>query len=142
MGSVISDIECPHCGQEAYNDFYYKTGEEYVICNHCGYHYSHTIKNRDKKLNELTEDDWETIEIKEPYGAFRLKTYNSLGYQCGSLIDEEELDNIKMQVNELDALGSVEYFAISQFINKEIVETILIDYGPQTDSAGYTEQDR
>ena len=37
MGSVIDYIECPHCGQEAYIDFYYKTGEEYINCNKCGY---------------------------------------------------------------------------------------------------------
>ena len=57
MGSVIDHIECPNCKQEAYSDFYYKTGEEYVNCNNCGYHRSATIVNRDKKLSELTEED-------------------------------------------------------------------------------------
>ncbi len=139
MGSVIDYIECPHCGQEAYNDFYYKTGEEYVICNHCGYHYSHTIKNRDKKLNELTEDDWETIEIKEPYGAFQIKIYDSLGYQCGSLIDEDELNGLKQQVNER---SDVELFTISRYVDGEIVTETIIDNGPKYDGAGYSEEDR
>ena len=48
MGSVLDYIECPNCGQEAFSDFYYKTGEEYVNCGNCGYHYSATIKDRTK----------------------------------------------------------------------------------------------
>ena len=63
MGSVIDYIDCPNCGNEAFSDFYYKTGEEYVNCNSCGYHYSATIINRDKPLNELTDDDKDVIEF-------------------------------------------------------------------------------
>jgi len=143
MGSVISDIECPNCGQEAYNDYYYKTGEEYINCNNCGYHYSATIKNRDKRLDELTDDDWEIIEIKNPYASFRIKIYDSIGYQCGSLTNEDELDKLKQQLEESIHAGvEVEYFSISRFVNGEIVETSIIDNGPKVDSAGFTEQDR
>ena len=35
MGSVIDFIECPNCSQEAYSDFYYKSGEQYVSCSSC-----------------------------------------------------------------------------------------------------------
>ncbi len=73
MASVLDYIECPNCGQEAFSDFYYKTGEEYVNCGNCGYHYSATIKDRTKSLNELDEDDFEIIELKDPYGAYRIK---------------------------------------------------------------------
>ena len=48
MGSVIDYIECPNCKHEAYSDFYYKTGEEYVNCQNCGYHYSATFKCDDE----------------------------------------------------------------------------------------------
>ena len=143
MGSVISDIECPNCGQEAYNDYYYKSGEEYINCNNCGYHYSATIKNRDKRLDELTDDDWEIIEIKNPYASFRIKIYDSIGYQCGSLTNEDELDKLKQQLEESIHAGvEVEYFSISRFVNGEIVETTIIDNGPKVDSAGFTEEDR
>ena len=143
MGSVIDYIECPNCGQEAYSDFYYKTGEEYINCNNCGYHYSATIKNRDKRLDELTDDDWEIIEIKHPYASFRIKIYDSIGYQCGSLTNEDELDKLKQQLEESIHAGvEVEYFSISRFVNGEIVETSIIDNGPKVDSAGFTEQDR
>lgn len=139
MGSVISDIECPNCGQEAYIDFYYKTGEEYINCNNCGYHYSATIKNRDKRLDELTDDDWEIIEIKNPYASFRIKIYDSIGYQCGSFTNENELNELKQEISKRD---DVELFTISQLIDGEIVETTIIDNGPKVDSAGFTEQDR
>ena len=143
MGSVIDYIECPNCGQEAYSDFYYKTGEEYINCNNCGYHYSATIKNRDKRLDELTDDDWEIIEVKNPYASFRIKIYDSIGYQCGSLTNEDELDKLKQQLEESIHAGvEVEYFSISRFVNGEIVETSIIDNGPKVDSAGFTEQDR
>jgi uncharacterized Zn finger protein len=36
MGSVLDYIECPNCKLEAMDDFYYKTGEEYVNCGNCG----------------------------------------------------------------------------------------------------------
>ena len=54
MGSVLDFIECPNCKHEASDDFYYKTGEEYIFCQNCGYHRSATIINRDKALNELS----------------------------------------------------------------------------------------
>ena len=143
MGSVLDIIDCPNCGHEAHSDYYYKTGEEYIICNNCGYYKSVTIKETDKKmLSELTDDDWEVVEVANPYGVFKVKFYDSIGTQCGPLENEEELNNIKGQVNGFDAVGNVEYFAISQFIDGEIKTTVFIDNGPKTDSAGFTEEDR
>ena len=104
MGSVISDIECPNCNQEAYDDFYYKTGEEYVNCNNCGYHSSVTIINRDKKLNELTDDDWKIVELKNPYGAYRISGYDSKGFACGSLENEEQANELKAKCEQDDTI--------------------------------------
>jgi hypothetical protein len=50
---------------EAMDDFYYKTGEEYVNCSHCGYHYSATIINREKRLDLLTDKDWKIDRVKK-----------------------------------------------------------------------------
>ena len=83
MGSVLDYIECPHCGYEAYDDFYYKTGEEYINCQNCGYHRSATIINREKKLNELTDDDWKVVEINNPYGAYRIHMVGDAGSTSG-----------------------------------------------------------
>jgi len=139
MGSVIDYIECPNCKTEAYSDFYYKTGEEYVNCNNCGYHYSATIINRDKHLNELTEDDWEINELKDPYGAYRIKFYDSEGFACGSLEGEGHFNGFKLQCEKDD---TIEYCTVSRFVDGEIKVEIIIDNGPKTDSAGFTAEDR
>ena len=139
MGSVLNYIECPNCKQEAMDDFYYKTGEEYINCGNCGYHRSATIINRDKKLSELTEADWKIVELTNPYGAYRIKVYHSIGHQCGSLENEEQYNNFKT-ANEVDV--EIEYCSISRLIDGKIVNEIIIDNGPYTDSAGYTAEDR
>jgi Zn ribbon nucleic-acid-binding protein len=139
MGSVIDYIECPNCKHEAFSDFYYKTGEEHVSCQNCGYHYSATIINRDKLLTELTDEDWKISELKNPYGAYRLKAYNSVGAQCGSLENEEDYNYFKT-TNQADA--EIEFCSISRLIDGEIVTEIIIDNGPKYDGAGFSEEDR
>ena len=139
MGSVIDYIECPNCKTEAYSDFYYKTGEEYVHCSNCGYHYSATIINRDKKLSELTEADWNIEELKNPYGAYRLKAYKSIATQCGSFTNKEEYDYF---ISEISKDIELEFCSVSRLIDGKIVVEIIIDNGPEIDSAGYTAEDR
>ena len=139
MGSVIDYIECPNCTQEAYDDFYYKTGEEYVNCNSCGYHYSATIINRDKPLNELTDDDWKITEVKNPYGAFIVKCYDQVGYTCGSFDSEESFNQIK---NQVSTDSTLETLTLNRFIDGELKSEIIIDNGPKYDSAGFTDEDR
>ena len=141
MGSVIDHIECPNCGQEAFSDFYYKTGEEYVSCQHCGYHYSAEIINRDKTLDELTDDDWKIKELKNPYGAFRIKYTDSIGYECGSLVNENDYIDLKTTA-DLNENGAIEFISVSRYVNDEIIKEILIDNGPKYDGAGYSEDDR
>ena len=139
MGSIIDYIECPNCTHEAYDDFYYKTGEEYVNCNSCGYHYSATIINRDKPLNELTDDDWKITEIKNPYGAFIVKCYDQVGYTCGSVDSEESFNQIK---NQVSTDSTLETLTLNRFIDGELKSEIIIDNGPKYDSAGFTDEDR
>jgi len=143
MASVIDYIECPNCKQEAYSDFYYKTGEEYVNCNSCGYHYSATIVNRDKKLNELTDADWEIKELKTPYGSYRIKFYNSSGYNCGALENEEQLNELKKELEESLHIGvQIETVQLSRFVDGKIKIEMIIDNGPEIDGAGFTSEDR
>ena len=139
MGSIIDYIECPNCTHEAYDDFYYKTGEEYVNCNSCGYHYSATIINRDKPLNELTDDDWKITEVKNPYGAFIVKCYDQVGYTCGSVDSEESFNQIK---NQVSTDSTLETLTLNRFIDGELKSEIIIDNGPKYDSAGFTDEDR
>lgn len=121
MGSVIDYIECPNCKAEAHSDFYYKSGEEYINCNNCGYYYSATIKSRDKNLNELTDEDWNIQECISPFGAYRLKYKDTVSTQCGSLRNEAEWNELVKNVKEDDQYSQVEYFQLSQFIDEQIV---------------------
>jgi len=126
MGSVIDYIECPNCKTEAYSDFYYKTGEEYVNCNNCGYHYSATIKNRNKKLTELTESDWEISELKNPYGAYRYKMAGEVATACGSLETPEDADRFRAEM-KLEYQEHVEFAQISRLIDGDIItEDVVI----------------
>jgi len=124
MASVLDFMECPNCTQEASIDFYYKTGEEYIFCQNCGYHRSATIVNRDKTLNELNDSDWEIRENKNPFGAYRLSTRGNIGYQCGSLASEQEYNDLKANVL-VDP--EIDYASVSRFIDGKILEEILIN---------------
>lgn len=139
MGSVIDYIECSHCGGEAYDDYYYKTGEEYINCNNCGYHYSATIINKNKLLNELTNDDWKIKEIKNPYGSYRIKHYDSVATQCGGLTNIDEYNNIKEWVEK--ELNDIEYFSISRFVDGEIKVEYIIDNEPKINETEVTAED-
>jgi Zn ribbon nucleic-acid-binding protein len=142
MGSVIDYIECPNCKQEAFSDFYYKTGEEYINCQHCGYHYSATIINREKKLNELTDDDWKIDELKNPYGAYRVKHYSSIATECGSLASENDYNKFCSEITSfLNQENEIEFASISRFIDGSVVAEVIVDNGPKTDSAGFTMED-
>ena len=126
MASVIDYIECPNCKTEAYSDFYYKTGEEYINCNNCGYHYSATIKNRNKKLSELTESDWDIVELKNPYGSFRYKMAGDIGTCCGALSTSEDADQFRAEM-KLEYQNHVEFAQISRLVDGEIlVEDVVI----------------
>ena len=131
MGSVIDYIECVNCKTEAMSDFYYKTGEEYINCSNCGYHRSATIINRDKNLNELTESDWNIKELKNPFGAYRLKVYHSVSTQCGSLENEEQYNELKKNI---EADVEIEYCSVSRFIDNKIVEELLINNSPKNEN--------
>jgi Zn ribbon nucleic-acid-binding protein len=125
MGSVIDYQECPNCKMEATSDFYYKTGEEYVNCPHCGYHYSATIKNREKLLNELTKEDWDILEHKNPYGCFRYKMAGDIHYHIGTLVTEEDANNFRVAM-KLEYQDHVEMAYISRVVDgKKQIEYVV-----------------
>jgi hypothetical protein len=81
----------------------------------------------------------EERELKNPYGAYRISQYDSLGHQCGSLESEEQLISLKEQVEKID---NIEYFSVSRFIDGQIVVKHIIDNGPKYDGAGFSEENR
>jgi biotin synthase-related radical SAM superfamily protein len=119
MGSVQTDIDCPNCKNEAFEDYYYKSDEVYIFCNYCGYHKSATIINRDKPLSELTKDDWKIVEVNNPFASFKLKNTDSLAWTSGTLSTEKEFEELKESVKSIK--DSLECFTISRLIDGEIV---------------------
>lgn len=123
MGSVIDEIECPHCKQQAMQDYYYKTDERYVTCLNCGYYHAVSLKNRDKSMSEVTDEDYEEFEVKEPYASYRIKPKGTIFSHVGSLSSEEEFEDLKSKIN----YDEVESFSISQFKDGEIIKTIIYE---------------
>jgi len=135
MGSVIDYIECPRCGHEAFSDYYYKTGEEYISCNCCGYHRSAELK-RDNDGKLITKDGtlnyefdnliMEYNESPTPYGSFRYKFVDNVGTHCGTLETEADATEF-ITTMERNENGAIEYASYSRLVADDIVETILID---------------
>jgi Zn ribbon nucleic-acid-binding protein len=135
MGSVLDYIECPNCKLEAYLDYYYKTGEEYINCQHCGYHYSATYKTDDNG-KYVTRDGSESYtfdnlimeekEIKNPYGAYRYSEAGRPGSICGSLATEKDADDFRVEMRLASPEDTIHFAQISRVVEGEvIIEHIL-----------------
>jgi Zn ribbon nucleic-acid-binding protein len=134
MGSIIDYIECPNCKSEnIHSEFWYKTGEEYSFCDKCGYSKKAFIKNRDKKLDELTDEDWDIAEVKNPYGIFKASSKGNPGFLLGTLETEQDLEELKSKIfgEEITTESGliVDTFVVSRFIDGEIKEFVLIPVG-------------
>jgi hypothetical protein len=129
MGSVIDYTDCPNCGQEAISDFYYKTGEEYINCSHCGFYRYVELHPDVQDLSAIKDSDWKITECTDPYGAYRIQYSNaagnnSAGYMCGTLETEAVYDEICERImNDAD----VEFASVSRLIDGSTVEEVLID---------------
>jgi len=136
MGSVIDYFDCPNCGQEAVDDFYYKTGEQYINCISCGYHESHSYK-RDDDGKFITKDGtsnysfdnliMEVKEYKNPYGAYSLKISDSFATQCGTIRDKKDYDEFVSDIVSLtNQDNTIESCIISRLVDGNIVKEVLV----------------
>lgn len=123
MGSVLEEIECPNCKLEATLDFYYKTGEEFIICRHCGYHKSHYL-DRSDDYEDVSEPKWVTEELKNPYGVYRLKYKQDAFTKLGSLENEQHWTDFVSEV--MSDKEDIEFFTLSRLINNQIETTTII----------------
>ena len=121
MATIHDSIECPNCGQEADETFFYKTGEEIINCRSCGYHRSARIISREKKLTELTDADWEMIEIKDPYGSYEVKFKNEVSSTCGTIENEDEFKSLYEVIKACE--DPVEFFTVSKLVEGKIMLT-------------------
>ena len=131
MGSVIDYMDCPNCNTEdsAVNDYYYKTGEEYIFCTECGYQRNfYYDKNEDGsyKLEDPTKpaDMLNLIpieeEIKNPYGIYKIKYKEASGHSLGTLEKEEDFGVLAQQINEGD-IENLEYCEVKRFVNGKFI---------------------
>lgn len=130
MGSVINYVKCHHCNTEdsLYEDYYYKTGEIYMSCNACGYYESHSIKpearEAKKKLDELTDDDWQHVKIDNPLGAYSIISKKGIGNH-GTLEEDAEDEMRRFVAENKDEIESA---TISKLINGKIVVENILNY--------------
>lgn len=124
MGSITDYIECPRCKtDDCISDFNYKTGEEFIFCNSCGYAKSFYIINRDKLIKDLTDNDWKCVEIKEPYCCYRLSYKNNNTVELKSI---ETIEEYNMFLNiVLNNYKNIEYLKISKFDGEKIIKLDL-----------------
>lgn len=133
MGSVLNYIECPNCKSEnCFDDYYYNSGEYYISCFDCGYT-SQGFYKRDENgeyikkdvTKEATFDNhiWEEVEIKNPFGAYKLQSKDSTGYICGSLENEEQYNTLKEGVLSDETVVSCE---VSRFVNGKIEKENIV----------------
>lgn len=135
MGSVTGYIECPRCkSEDCISDFYYKSGEEVIICFDCGYSKSELYK-RDEQGSLIKKDDskgfgfdnliMEIKEIKNPYGSLKIETTGG-GSTLTILEEEEDYNNFKK-----DILSSAKYddkiqeVVVSRLVGDKIEKEVI-----------------
>jgi len=130
MGSVQSKIGCPRCkSEECFEDFYYKTGEEYVSCPDCGFHRSFFFK-RDTQGNLIKKDPTRGYEfdnligeekhLPEPYGSYHIEAKKG-GGQFGTLETEADYKKFVLDIAALrDKPNTIKEVIISRFVDGEI----------------------
>ena len=129
MGSVIDYIDCPKCGNESYNEFYYKSGEEYIFCDHCGYTRKFFIDNwddKDKKQEDALPEWVPSFKLEEVvgFGCYKIRLKEAVGMEVGTFIQptatEDFLNTIKSCEYEI---AHAEY---STFVDGVVTKHIVI----------------
>lgn len=137
MGSMLDTIDCPGCGSEAMIDFYYKTGEEFITCQHCGYNRKFYITNWDEQDKE-SEFEWVpqfSLEEIHGKGAYQLRGKGAMSTECGSFIeDASEEKFIELVEAQKDLLEHAEYtvYENGEFRNVVLIQGELEKQNKQT----------
>ena len=128
MGSVIDYIDCPVCGHEAITDFYYKSGEEFISCNNCGYCRRFFIENYDDQRDGTAESPWIPkfkLEEVHGHGAYRLRGKGAVATECGSFVSaDSEAEFINLVEREKDNLEHASYTIYRE--GQAILEVVLL----------------
>ena len=115
MGSISDTIQCPQCSSEASIELYYKTSEEIIVCDKCGYMRKFLIKNYEDKdtVDPIHGFGWiPDYSIEEIFGlgAYKLRGKTARVYECGSFTDKLSEEMFVQLVNDRhDELAHAEY---------------------------------
>ena len=127
MGSVIDYIDCPRCGNEAHDEFYYKTGEEYTTCTHCGYSRKFYIDNMEELGNDSEIGTMPNYKIEEyePNGIYRIKQKGAQFYEFGCFTKPEDAEDF---VNTFNARkDELVYAMYTTYADGKVNYTVLLE---------------
>ena len=139
MGSVIDYIECPRCKEEnCLDDFYYKTGEEYINCPDCGSHRVFHYK-RDENGNFFKKDEAkgyefenlisEEVHIENPYGAYRVESTLG-GATCGTLATDDDYQKFVSEIVSLtNQKHDIKEVVVSRLVGEKIEKEVVFING-------------
>lgn len=120
MASNIYALKCPCCGRSAFEDYYYKSGEQYTFCLRCGYNYTKTIENYPVKSIEYREKKY------DGHGVFILvnKDGSRKNMMLNSNMTDEQLEKYKESFMD-DNINQEKSYLVSY---KDGVFTILLGH--------------
>ncbi len=123
METFIDYIDCLRCGNEAYQEFDTSSGEESIMCPHCGYNRKFFITNKEA----MNTPNWlPMFDIQESggFGAYKVRHKDSVGHEIGSFTEPaSEQEFIRLIEENKDQVEHAEYTA---FMNGELVTVVLI----------------
>lgn len=132
MGSIMDNTDCPQCGNsEAVVDYYYKTGEEYILCDKCGYTRKFIITNREE-VGKMDTEGFEILpkfELQEVFGlgCYRLQYKGDVGYELGTFaLVDSEAEFIKHVEEHKTDIAHAEYHS---FINGQLSDRVVLIQG-------------
>jgi len=137
MGSVMSNATCPSCEFEgAQDDFYYKTGEQYMSCPRCGYFEGHTILSdedgnfkRYKSGAKKGEFKWKH-EITKGGISFRYRPKGAVASSCGGIPKRKLNDFLEWVQNNRNTFEEVfiTYKENNKWLTKDVLSGNVEDF--------------
>jgi hypothetical protein len=116
MGSVTDYIDCPRCGNEAHNEYYYSTGEEHIICLHCGYSRHFHLEG-----DAINPQNFK-IEEFEPHGTYMIRHKGTLNHECGAFTNADSVNEfLKVYSERKGDLVSAVYTTFKDGVLERIV---------------------
>ena len=125
MTSILLPVACPDCGRIAVEDYYYRTGAGYIICQCCGCEVDREAKyDREKNTSYFEE------EIRKGYGKFFLerKDGNFISKRLMSPLTDEQFEDFKLKFSDFDVDQEKSYLVSYQDGEFKVLLGIVPEY--------------